>query len=252
MAGASTQSVWRRGHVYWFEPTQILADFFTLGVIERPWDRARLGPTGAMFAYYDVEEFDPEGFRTSYPNPAFGRMTERDAAWMARIIARISSTQLEAMARASGTDQRLRERLVEILLGRRRKLLRRYLERLSPLADPTLVADGTRTWLCMTDLGARARSAAAGRKYSTRIRSGPEPAAQPVVALRSAHVPCVLLPSSARRSLPERDYRYWVLELRTQDGPKPPYPARVHLYERGPGDYLVAGLERPESDDTPD
>ena len=40
----------------------------------------------------------------------------------------------------------------------------------------------------------------------------------------------------------------WVSQ---SDGFTPEFPARVHLFDRGPGGFAVVGLERPESFDPP-
>jgi hypothetical protein len=253
MGSSAPQNAWRRGHAYWFDAGQILSDFFTLGIVERPWDRARLGPSGLVFAYYDVDEFDPEGWKTRRPNAAFSRMTERDAAWMARIIARIDRPRLEAMVRDVPMSEPLRSELLRILVGRRAKILRRYLERLSPLTDPQLRPHGGRVWLCTTDLGLRAGSAIERRAYAARAwssRGSGTSAALPVeLALRAADEPCVLLPraAGANRSNPA----YWIVEIRTGRAPALPYPARFHLYQTAELEYVVVGLERPESFDPP-
>ena len=38
--------------------------------------------------------FEPDDWKPGYPNPAFSRMKEQDAAWMARIIAEFSDEHL--------------------------------------------------------------------------------------------------------------------------------------------------------------
>jgi hypothetical protein len=251
MGSSAPQNAWRRGHAYWFDAGQILSDFLALGILERPWDRARLGPSGLVFAYYDVNEFDPERWKTRRPNAAFSRMTERDAAWMARVIARIDRPQLDAMVRNVPMSEPLRSELLRILAGRRAKILRRYLERLSPLAAPQLLARGEHVWLCATDLGVRAGSALDRRVYAARawstVGSGAGSALPVELALRAADEPCVLLPRApgANRSNPA----YWIVELRTGRAPALPYPARFHLYQTADLEYAVVGLERPESFD---
>src|SRR5262249_42733539 len=88
------------------------------------------------FAYYTARDFDPERWRPFYPNPAFDRMTERDAAWMARKIAKFSPEDIRtfvALGRWSKPDDA--DYLAHILIARQRMILAPYLSRLSPLGE---------------------------------------------------------------------------------------------------------------------
>ena len=236
--GGPAQESWRRGHDYWLDPRTIVVDFVTLGLIERPWDRARLGPLGTTLGFYDVEQFDPERWRPRYPNPAFGRMTERDAAWMARIIARLDAQTLERMLDQLYVDDRLRSRLLEIVLGRRERILRRYLGRLSPLADPQIERRQDGEWLCVSDLAVLS-GIVRPRAYVAQLEVN---AGQPLpvrVQARTGAEPCLRLPALERHDL-ERGGRV-VAELWTQRSGRG--AARFHLHARAPG-WLVAGIER--------
>src|SRR5262249_40644710 len=81
----------------------------------------------------------PESWRGEYPNPAFMRMTERDGAWAARIIARFTPAHIAAAVRVGDfTDPAATAFLTRVLIERQRILLRRYLSRLSPITDGEL------------------------------------------------------------------------------------------------------------------
>ncbi len=59
-----------------------------------PWERAHFGKRRARrSATSTMRDFVPEEWKSGYPNPAFSNMTERDAAWMARILARFTDAQ---------------------------------------------------------------------------------------------------------------------------------------------------------------
>src|SRR5215831_13795148 len=143
----------RLGTSYYFDFDLVLRDFVTLGIPERPWDKAHFGPTGKLLGYFTDADFEPEKWKPGYPNPAFSRMTERDAAWMARLLARIGEPHLRALAaEARLTDPQLVDELTRVLMGRRELILRRWLLRLSSLTDPVLerAPDGG-TRLCVSD-----------------------------------------------------------------------------------------------------
>jgi hypothetical protein len=236
----SVQGMRRRGHDYWLDPRTMLMDWATFGVISRPWDKAQLGPTGLILGYYDVEHFDPERWKPRYPNPAFQRMTEHDAAWMARIIARIRPSHLERIFEEAQVDDPLRRILLDIVQGRRAKLLERYLSRLSPLADPAIEADEDGTWLCATDL-AESSGVVPFRIYRATAWFG---------SANERMTPRVRRPSSARicAELPrvsshtQHNDTYAVMEFAPASGSLPS-PIRFHLY-LVKGAWLTAGIER--------
>lgn len=177
-------------------------------------------------------------------------MTERDAAWMARIMARIQRPQIEAMAAAAELPRALHDELVRVMEGRRRKILARYLSRLSPLADVTLGDAGD--VLCARDLARDNGLAPSARRFTVRAWSGPAlaPAPPPALSLRAPGQPCVHV-GELQTQGGEREY--WVLELSIHDGAgepaRGPGPLRVHLY-RTAGRFSLVGIERPEASES--
>ena len=55
---------------------------------------------------WEGELFDCEGWRNDYPNPAFMRMTARDAFWAAKIVMRFTREELEAIVETASTPIR--------------------------------------------------------------------------------------------------------------------------------------------------
>jgi len=229
----------RLGHSYYFDFGTAGRDFFTFGAVERPWDRAHMGKAGPTLGYFTDEDFDPEDWHPGYPNPAFSRMTERDAAWMTRIVARFPNAAIEAIvAEAKLSDPTVREELVRILEGRRDRILQRWLSKLSSLADATVRAGAAGPELCVRD---RAEDAGwppgpspAARLWTTR-RGGPH---QLAVA-RTDGLLCMPLPDGRSD--------YLVVDIVT--GRPSQLPLRVHL--RGDPTLALVGVERPSSDQAP-
>jgi hypothetical protein len=225
----------RLGHSYYFDMGIIGRDFWTFGAVERPWEKAHFGPTGPILGYFDDEYFDPEEWHPGYPNPAFSRMTERDAAWMARIVARFSEAHLRALIDESKlSDPVVREELLRVLLGRRDRILRRWLLRLSSLTEP-IVRQGDRGLeLCLSDRAEEAGLGAAPAPSAVLWRSADRGDPFPMARV-GAWQWCAQLPQSA----PE----YLVVDIAT--GRAGQFPARVHL-SGGPRPQVL-GLERPSS-----
>ena len=241
----------RIGHSHYFAADHIFEDFITLGLIKRPWDENRFGPSGKVFAYYKVADYHPSEWRPGYPNPAMLRMTERDAAWMARIVARMTPAHVKAMiASARIQDPAIEKELTRIVLGRRQRTLGRYLSRVSALTDPTVLPEGGGASLCVDDRGVSGETfPLASRKYGARAFVGDrlEPTALAPTRLRPRL--CVQLPPvpGATPKVPG----YLIVDLYAWTGSETRVPARVHLYHLGGGDYRVVGLERPYHNDPP-
>jgi hypothetical protein len=138
----------RLGHTYEFSAADIARALITFGAEERPWDRAYYEKGEEKFAYYTTRDFDPSGWVPFYPNPAFLRMTERDAAWMARKIAKFSPADVRKLVELGRWSKPVdAEYLTKILIARQRAILYRYLGKLSPLGDVHNDADR----ICATD-----------------------------------------------------------------------------------------------------
>jgi hypothetical protein len=231
----------RTGHQYHLDFGDVLRDYVTLGVPQRPWDVVHLGPSGPVFGYYDVETFDPERWRPSTPNPAFGRMTERDGAWMARVLARFTDAYIDALTgRAKLSRPELTAELRRLMKGRRDKVLRRYLARLSPLAEPALRDGVGGKELCLHDLAVEAGVVRAeGRAYQARAwREGGAELATGPTRVAARETVCVGLPSVAGSA-------YLVVDVTAASPETALPPLRVHLYALENGSFRVAGLERP-------
>jgi hypothetical protein len=240
----------RLGFSHYFDVSETLTDWFTLGIPERPWDKARFGPSGRVFGYYDVQNFEAEGWKAGYPNPAFSRMSERDGAWMARIIAQFGDAHLkELVAVARLGDAALEAELFRLLRGRRDRVLDRYLTRLSPLGLPALRRSGDE--LCLRDLleqsGLRREHA---RSYAVTLHAGgASRRVEPVRSLPGQRV-CVQLPRSPGAT-PLGPAYLMVDWVSASEGFEPEFPARVHLFDLGDKGLVVVGLERPDSFDPP-
>jgi hypothetical protein len=243
----------RIGQANYLDFSELAYDFVTFGFVARPWDEARFGPSGPTFGYFDVDSFVPEAYQPGYPNPAFERASERDHAWMARIVARFRDEHVRAIVRTAKLgDPALERELVRLLLGRRDKILRRYLTQLSPLSDPSLERTERGSRLCLRDLGTRTGVVLpSARGYRARAWLGDQlRPTLPLVRGARGHRACVDLPATlgASRTRPE----YLIVDVRAGiRGAEYQPPTRVHLYQVGDAEYRIVGLERPYDDAPP-
>jgi hypothetical protein len=231
----------RLGYSYVLDWGDMGADFITLGIPMRPWDRVAHKPGREIFGYFDVGEFAPDQWKNEYPNPAFSRMTERDGAWMARILSRFTKPMVSALARmADFTNPGHTEYLDSVLQGRLERILDRYLTRLSPIADVRI--DGLDR-LCGVDLAEkqRVREPSSFHFVARSSKAG----APPVETLDDGAI-CVRLPHVASDGGLANDAAERYVRLTIEDGVAKG-PLVAHVYDLGPTrGYRLAGLERPE------
>lgn len=229
----------RLGHGYMLDFGQIGADFISLGAISRPWDTVQLTPKREIFGFFDVEHFSPEHWKPEYSNAAFIRMTERDGAWMARILSGLSPELVRALAKMGKfTDPGNTEYLTGLLEGRLKRIMERYLTRLSPIGDVRVEKDE----LCGVDFAER-RSVrpAAQFHYSARTWEG---SPLPVRRRPGAEVCATLSHSAPDGGAPDDDPSRYA-RVRVEDGVAKGKLV-VHLYDLGPArGFRLAGIERP-------
>jgi len=231
----------RIGHAYVVDWAAASVDFVSLGARVRPWDPIRPAQSHPTFGYYDVAHFDAQDWKNEYPNPAFSRMTERDAAWMARILARFTPEMVRTLAEMGQfRDPAVTAYLAGVLEGRLVRILERYLTRLSPIAD--LHIEGpARDQLCGIDLAAHRRLRPPEQfHFAARVAGGGGLVA---VARGDAEV-CVTLAhhavdGGAADDAPTRYLRVVLTDAVARG------ELTAHLYDLGPArGFVLAGLER--------
>ncbi|HEY3256714.1 MAG TPA: hypothetical protein VGJ91_22310 [Polyangiaceae bacterium] len=233
----------RLGSSYLLDYGDIATDFVTLGAKIQPWDTMQRTPGMEDFGYFNSSYFDPEGWKNEYPNPAFSRASERDEAWMARILSRFDYDDIRALVALGHFSRPEHSAFVSRVLEERlQKILGRYLLRLSPLADLRVEGDV----LSMTDLALR-RGVRPPQAFAYRARLDVPRAAY---SLR----PAVGAGGVLRLSLPHRAFapgvadndpsRYSVV---TVGNGASSYALRAYLYDLGAGrGFRLVGIERPE------
>ncbi len=233
----------RWGHSDLFHPTHILGDFLSLGIVVRPWDRAKFGASGEVFGYFDVKPFDPIGWLNEYPNPAFSRLQLADAHWMARIVQRFDDAIITRVIAEGHLDEALATELRRILIGRRDAIVRAWLPRLSTLAEPAVQGDE----VCARELVDGAwPEAKRARRYDARAWLGLERRpTEATVRVADGQV-CVALPRTTSDAahpsylIVDAVSRAVTRDVAIEDTP----PLRLHLYQVGDTFQLV-GVERP-------
>ena len=249
----------RLEHSGYLDLGDIFMDFVTFGFRKRPWDHSQsaYGPAGADLAYFDAGRFVADKWKTGYPNNAYDRMTEADAAWAARIMSRFSDAHIRALvargrfsatASTAGDSQSHSTRsttaaqLEKILRIRRDKILERWLTQLSPLTWPEVENKPDKAELCLEDLLVSSkRRKIALRHYAARAYHGASFAISQTLATKKldAEHMCVELPAT----LFNKDYL--VVDVFSGDSLSDQFPLRAHFITKPQAGVRLVGLERP-------
>ena len=229
----------RLGHSYNFDLSDVGRSLFTFGIMEFPWDRAEKLPGREKFSYYSTREFDPGGWKPLYPNPAFLAMTERDAAWMARKLARFSREDILRIVKL-GRWQDMGDVafLTNTLEVRLHRIFVRYFSKLSPLGEVRL--DGSK--ICATDY-ARLREIGPASTFHYRVveRHGRKAVALEATTGDDGAV-CFAPQPMVTGSFAESDpRRIVVFDVTNGTGAG---PLRIHVYDLGAKGMKIVGLER--------
>ena len=122
------------GQAYMIDPRYIMASTLGLGLYERPWTQYDPTPRYPSVGYYRADVFKPGRWVMTYPNPAFEKMTLRDAFWGAKIVTSFSDEDLEAIVEtAQMSNPEAEAYLLDVLKQRRDATGRYWFSRINPL-----------------------------------------------------------------------------------------------------------------------
>ncbi len=137
----------RAGNEYIFEWTPGWLTLATLGFYTRPWMHIDYGDVPPAVGRFEGDVFDPELWRPEYPNPAFDNMRADDAFWAARIVAKFDEPMIRTIVeKARYSDPRSTDYITRVLVKRRDKVLRHWLNQVNPIVDIALSPAGRLTF----------------------------------------------------------------------------------------------------------
>jgi hypothetical protein len=104
-----------------------------LGLYSPKWERGVYSELKAV-GRIESEVFDPERWKSNYPNPAFLSRLQDDEYWAAKIVLAFSDDDIRALVEAGEySDPRVVDYLTAVLIQRRDKIGRVYFSKVLPL-----------------------------------------------------------------------------------------------------------------------
>ena len=223
----------RAGNEYIMEAKPFLKTAFSLGLWERPWRKVKYEyPMYAELGRIESQRFQPQLWKSEYPNPAFERMQLDDAFWATRIVARVSDEAIGALVRQGQyTSKAAEQHLTQTLIERRDKIVRYYFSQLNPLDAFRIEGDE----LVFRNLGEEAGIARAQTYEYEWFTFGNQTETSTALAVRGTS-------RRPRLALPSADA--WLqVRLRTRSDAAPLWHKAVDVYIRM-RDRSVVGIER--------
>ncbi len=142
-SGTTRAQAPRASNEYIHEWKPGLLTLATFGLYLKPWLLIDYPDVAPSVGRVESKVFDPVTWKPEYPNPAFQNMRPEDAFWGARIVARFSNDALrKVVEKAKYSDPAATDYLTQVLVERRDKVVRTWVNGVTPLVDARLTADG--------------------------------------------------------------------------------------------------------------
>jgi hypothetical protein len=263
--GANASGIHRpiHGQAYMIDQRKIPQALLGLGAFRFPWWDYDPTPRYPSVGYFRADVFRPGEWVPSYPNPAFEKMTRRDAFWGAKIVMSFTDAHLRAIVEtAQMSNPEAEAHLLDVLQERRDMIGRYWFARINPL-DRFEVTGGPAPVAAREPAGAERPPAlvfedlavaggladAEGRRYRYAfVHDGDRLA--PARETDSARIPLRAGGRSLRRILDERggdrpDGRVVRADVHTlREEGEASRAVRVWVYLPADGPGRVVGLER--------
>jgi hypothetical protein len=185
--------------------------------------------------------FRPEEWKPEYPNPAFTNARPEDRFWAARILANLPDDGVKAVVgRARFSDSKATEYLTDVLLARKSKVLKSWLNATNPVVSPSLSQNGELTF---ENAAEKAGVALAAERYTIQWSAFDNATSthKDVGAVQSVTSPSAQAPAELLSARPE----YIGALVRAFHADQPAWSRPLMVYFRRGGDtWSLVGLER--------
>jgi len=122
------------GQAYLVDQRKIPQALFSFGTYRFPWWNVDGTPEYPSVGYFRADDLNPGEWVPTYPNPAYEKMTKRDAYWGAKMVMSFSDEDLRAIVEtAELSNPEAEAHLLDVLRKRRDKIGRYWFDKVNPL-----------------------------------------------------------------------------------------------------------------------
>jgi hypothetical protein len=247
-SGSTSAQQPRGGNEYLIERGKIARGLYSLGLWRRDWTKAQY-PKSPSLGNIEADFFEPERWKTEYPQPAFGQMDAADAFWAASIASRFSDRMIKAIVDTGElSDPDAARFLTDVIIRRRDKVVAHWIAQTNPLDSFMVARTSTGEELAFDNAAIRLHASQPGATYKARWMAldnaaGVERAVGEEIDLGS---PRATIPHSVWGPADAAGFRYAMASIKTIDASHPNWanPVLVTIRERS-GAIDVVGIERP-------
>jgi hypothetical protein len=251
-SGSTSAQQPRGGNEYLIEGDKIVKGLFSFGLWTRDWTKVRY-PHDPSLGNIEAEFFQPQRWKTEYPQPAFDQMDAADAFWAASIASRFSNEAIAAVVDAGRlSNPAAAKYLTDVIIRRRDKVVAYWIARTNPLDHFEVHQAGNQAELTFDNAAIRLRAADPGASYRVRwaaldnLRGAGQPIGPEVETdqMRAA------IPAAAWGPPDASGFRYATVSIATVHRGFPHWtgPVRVTVRDRT-SSIDVVGIERPTGRD---
>ncbi len=238
--GANAPREYDEGWEYLFEGDLALKRLYTFGFFVPAWHTVPYRKNPAI-GRFEGTEFDPTGWKPRVPTAALLRARGDDSFWAARRVMAFSDEMIRAIVKTGEyTDPQAVQILGDVLIERRDKIGRAYLNAVNPVMNVRLSADGA---LAFDNAAVKAgvAEAPAGGYVVQWSRFDNNTGESSLLGTSTASGDGR---TKAPASLPSEPGSYIKLEVRAVQPPNPSWGVPVTVFFRRADGWRLVGLER--------
>ena len=228
------------GYNYWLDFDLVKHNIVTFGFSTPTYHKVDFREFPSI-GRIEAEAYEPHEWRNDYPNPAFVRMTNRDAFWASKIMMGFTREELAAIVKtAEFSDLEAEAHLLDVIVKRQRKTGAYYFDRVNPLDEFRI----TSTALEFTNLAETYDFEAPGTTYNVPwfTYDNPPDTTTPLDAPVHLSSPVARLPAST--GLDDADM-FLMAEVRAVHDAHDAWNTPVRVYLRATsGSFEVVGIDR--------